>query len=202
MTTAFAGLLPTVGLHFGMGLRGIPLTLGLGFHQELIANQTWSSSETGVFAYGGNVGFGTLHLSRRLEARHFDVVLRLEPEWRRFRPYLELLGGTSQIFCVSTLSATLGSNLYSQEDTGGLTWSYGYGAGIRFEPFHPMVVSRGSLALVVTVGARRMFAGPLTYLEPRGTVVGGVQSTTISIKEANFDVIEPYLLIGLESRSP
>jgi hypothetical protein len=201
MTKEFSEVMPGMSFNFGLGLRGIPLTIGLGYQQEFISSTSWSTNKTGLFIYNDQWSYGTLHLSRDLDVRHFDAVLHLEPEWHRFRPFIEVLGGTSQIFCDWSLSTTYGSGL-TQEHTGGLTWTWGYGAGIRIEPFRPYADKRGSLALVVSLGVRRRLAGKLRFLEPHGNALGGVETVSFSITEPKFDVIQPYLFIGIVSRSP
>jgi hypothetical protein len=63
-------------------------------------------------------------------------------------------------------------------------WSFQFGMGLSGIP--------------ATLG----LAGALSYLEPSGSRVGGQQTYSFSIVQPSFRSIEPFLLIGLESRSP
>jgi hypothetical protein len=190
------------GFHFGVGgLKGIPLTFGLGMHEEYLASYSQSLG-WGYVQYGDKSGFGQVTLSRGLEVRHFDAILRLEPDWHWVRPYLELIGGTSQIFATWSISATLGSKLQEGESSGNLSWSWGYGAGIRVEPWRSMEGPRGSLSWVITLGVRRMYAGHLRYQEPSTSTIDGQRTTVFSTVIPHFEMVEPYLLVGLAFWSP
>jgi hypothetical protein len=66
-------------LHFGVGIKHIPLTFGLGMHEEYISYDRWSTGSSGHYQYGDTWGVGQLCLSRSVEVRHFDTIVRLEP---------------------------------------------------------------------------------------------------------------------------
>ena len=191
-----------VSLHFGVGLRKIPVAFGIGFHETSLTGGSYASSDTGGYDINGNIGFGRLYLSQSVTVRHFDAFIRLEPDWRRIRPYLELLGGTSQIFVVSTLSATVGGTLDTTETNGDLTWEWGFGGGIRCEPLRPWFFPTGSISLVLSAGVRQMYAGPLHYLGTHTEWVDGRTQTVADLHESNYRTIEPYLTIGFSSRGP
>jgi hypothetical protein len=195
---AHAGL----SLHFGVGLRRIPIAFGIGFHETSLTGRTIASSDTGLYDINGRVGMGRLYLSQSATVRHFDAFVRLEPDWRRVRPYLELMGGTSQIFVTSTLSATVGGELDSSETNGDLTWAWGYGAGVHVEPFRTSTSPAGSLSLVISAGVRWMNAGPLRYLATASQSIGGEMQTVASLNEANYRTVEPYLTVGFVARGP
>ena len=187
---------------FGIGLKGIPATLGIAAHETALASDSWSTGESGYFSYNGSSGFGNLYLRRTLDVRGADLVFRLEPERWRIRPFLEARGGFLQIHCTWALAATVNGQLLSEEKTGDTTWSWGYGAGFRIEPFRPSHFPSGDIAWFVSLGVRQVFAGALRYLEPRGSQVGGVTTYAFSIAQPPFRAIEPFLVIGFESRSP
>jgi hypothetical protein len=200
LSGSFGEVHPGVALHFGVGLRRIPVALGIGFHETSLSGAECVSSDAGIWIVNGNVGVGRLYLSQSASLRHFDAFVRLEPDWRRFRPYLELLGGTSQIFVISTASDSLGNKLAREETNGDLTWEWGYGAGIRLEPFAAWAHPSGSLSVVVSLGIRRVVAGPLHYLQPRSTLVGSQSGLELTTGEASCRTTEPYLTVGLASR--
>jgi hypothetical protein len=202
LTGPFGDVHPGVSLHFGVGLRKIPIAFGIGFHETSLTGGSSASSDTGIYDINGQIGIGRLYLSQSATVRHFDAFVRLEPDWRRVRPYLELLGGTSQIFVVSTLSATFGGQLDSTETNGDLTWEWGYGGGIRCEPLRPWLYPTGSISLVVSAGVRWVNAGPLRYLGTRSEMLGGQAQTVVNLYEANYRTVEPYLTIGIASRGP
>jgi hypothetical protein len=186
---------------FGIGLKGIPATLGISAHQTGLGSTTWSTGEAGYYSYGGRSGFGYLDLHRTLDVRGADLVFRLEPERWRVRPFLEIRGGFLQIHCTYRLSATVNGELYAEEETGNITWSWGYGGGFRIEVYRLPPTPTGDLALTVSLGVRRVFAGNLRYLQPQGSDVGGVRTYGFSIDQPPFRAIEPFLLLGFESRS-
>jgi len=202
MTREFDQSLAGWSFQFGMGLRGIPATLGLAAHFTQMGTDSWATGESGAWDYNGSWGFGDLYLQRSLDVRGADLVFRLEPERWRIRPFLEVRGGFLQIHCTWSLAATLNGELVSEEKTGDIGWSWGYGGGLRFEPFRPDHFASGDIAWFVSVGVRQVFAGSLSYLEPRGSRVGGQQTYSFSIAQPAFRSIEPFLLIGMESRSP
>jgi hypothetical protein len=189
-----------VSLHFGVGLRKIPIAFGIGFHETSLTGGASASSDSGIYDVNGQTGFGRLYLSQSATVRHFDAFVRLEPDWRRVRPYLELLGGTSQIFVVSSLSATIGGILDTTETNGDLTWEWGYGAGIHCEPLRPWVFQTGSISLVLSAGVRWMYAGPLRYLGARTELLNGHTQTVADLHEVNYRTVEPTLTIGFASR--
>jgi hypothetical protein len=191
-----------VALHFGVGLRRIPLAFGIGFHETSLSGAEYASSDVGIWVVNGNVGVGRLYLSQSASIRHFDAFVRLEPDWKRFRPYLELLGGTSQIFVTSTASDSLGNRVATDETGGDLSWEWGYGAGIRIEPLAAWGNPRGSLSLVVSLGIRRVAAGSIHYLQTRSTMVGSQSGLELATSEAGYLTTEPYLTVGLVSRGP
>jgi hypothetical protein len=202
MTGQFDQITGGASFQFGIGLRGIPATLGIGAHQTELSSTTWTTGESGYFSYGGNSGYGDLSLHRSLDVRGADLVFRLEPERWWIRPFLEIRGGFLQIHCTWSLSATVNGELLGQEKTGNITWSWGYGGGLRLEPFRVLHSAEGDIAFFVSFGVRQVHAGPLRYLEPRGSNIGGVYTYTFSIDEPSYRAIEPFLLLGFESRSP
>jgi hypothetical protein len=205
MTRDFDGTLTGFSFAFGIGRKGIPATLGLAAHETLMSTSSWRTGASGVFIYNGQTGFGDLYLKRRLDVRGADLVLRLEPESWRVRPFVELRGGFLQIHCTWTLDATvvLGDPpLDEREETGNLTWSWGYGAGLRIQIHRSDFGSVGDILFLVTLGVRAVHAGALRYLEPRTAQVGGQPTYSFAIAQPAFRSLEPFILIGLESRSP
>lgn len=182
----FGDVHPGVALHFDVGLRKVPLAFGIGFHETSLSGAEYVSSDTGIYSINGNIGVGRLYISQSAALRHFDAFLRLEPDWKRVRPYLELLGGTSQIFVTSKVSDSIGNRLESEETNGNLTWEWGYGAGIRFEPLAPWGFPSGSLSLVVSLGLRRVQAGSLRYLQTRPGMVGGQPGLDLTTGETSY----------------
>lgn len=206
MTRHFDQTMLGFSFEFGVGLRGIPLTLGLGVYEDLMGSDSWATGESGLWIYDGNVVLGDLYLGRHLDVRGIDLVVRLEPETWRFRPFLELRGGIAQIHCTWTLQATvpellLVDQVVEQEKTGNITARWGYGAGLRIEAYRLPPAREGTLALIVSLGIRRSHAGSLRYLEPAGSRVGPTTTYAFAIAQPPFVAWEPFLLLGFESRS-
>ena len=205
MTHEFDGTLTGFSFAFGIGRKGIPATLGIAAHETLMSTNGWRTGRSGVFIYDGQTGFGDLYLSRRLDVRGADLVLRLEPEDWRVRPFVELRGGILQLHCTWTLDATvtMGNRpLDEREETGNITWSWGYGAGLRIQIYRSDFGRVGDIVFLVSLGVRAVRAGALRYLEPRTTLVGGQPTYSFSIAQPAFQSIEPFILLGFESRSP
>jgi hypothetical protein len=112
------------------------------------------------------------------------------------------MGDTSQIFVTWSLSATLNSGALASETAGSLSWSWGYGAGIHVEPWRWDGGKGGPVAFVVTLGVRRMFAGQLHCPKPGESNIAGQNTTVFSTATPHVDLLEPYLLLGIEGRSP
>jgi hypothetical protein len=204
MTRDFDGTLAGFSLGFGIGLKGIPATLGLVAHQTLLGSTSWNTGESGLITYDGQTGFGDFHLTRSLDVRGVDLVLRLEPERWRVRPFVELRGGILQLHCTWTLDATLtsgGDPIDEREETGNITWSWAYGGGVRIQVYRSDFGSRGDIVWLVSLGLRAVRAGALRYLEPRSATVGGQRTYSFAIAQPAFQSFEPFLLIGIESRS-
>jgi hypothetical protein len=201
MTRDFDGALTGFSFGFGVGLRSIPATLGLAAHETLASTKKWKTSESGAFYYNGRTGFGDLTLGRRLDVRGLDLVLRVEPEDWRVRPFAEIRGGILQMYCTWRLDATVtdGSGpLGETEETGNIAWSWAYGGGLRVQVYRQDFGSVGDVVWLVSLGVRAVHSGDLRYLEPR-TSQG---TTAFAISQPAFQSLEPFLLIGLESRSP
>jgi len=200
LSRAFGDVHTGWNLHFGIGLRRIPIAFGIGGHETSLSSGSYATNVDGIYAINGQIGLGQLYLSQSATVRHFDAFVRLEPDWRRFRPYLELLGGTSQIFAISTLTAAISGVVSSEETSGNLTWEWGYGAGMKVEPLQPWKSPVGSLSLVVSLGVRSVFAGPLRYFQAHNTPVEGRTMAEVGLAESSYRTIEPYLSIGFASR--
>jgi hypothetical protein len=202
MTREFDQITGGASFQFGVGLKGIPATLGIGMHQTEMGSTTWATGESGYFSYSGNSGYGDLYLRRALDVRGVDLVFRLEPERWWIRPFLEIRGGILQIWCKWSLATSTNSELLGEEKTGDIGWSWAYGGGLRMEPFRVHHFPAGDIAWFVSFGMRQVHAGPLRYLEPRGSSIGGVYTYTFSIVEPSYRALEFFLLLGFESRSP
>jgi hypothetical protein len=201
MTKDFDGTLTGFSFGFGVGLRGIPATLGLAAHETLVSTRKWRTGESGAFFHNGRTGFGDLFLGRRLDVRGVDLVLRAEPEDWRVRPFVEVRGGFLQMHCTRTLEATVSDGagpLEESEKTGNIAWSWAYGGGLRVQFYRHDFGSVGDVVWLVSLGVRVVRSGEVRYLEPR-TSQG---TTTFAISQPAFQSIEPFLLIGFESRSP
>jgi hypothetical protein len=205
MTHDFDGTMTGFSFAFGIGRKGIPATLGIAAHETLMSTNDWRTGASGVFIYDGQTGFGDLYLGRRLDVRGADLVLRLEPEGWWVRPFVELRGGILQLHCTWTLDATVtvgDGPLDEREETGDITWSWGYGAGLRIQVYRSDFGSVGDIVFLVSFGVRAVRAGALRYLEPHTTLVGGQPTYSFSIAQPAFQSLEPFILVGFESRSP
>ena len=187
--------------HFGLGMTKIPLAFGIGFHQSYLSEERYVRPGSSFYVINGVVGSGDLNETVSATIRHFDAFIRLEPPWRRFRPYLELRGGTAQVFIQDKLSA-LGRTVAEEEVDGDGTWSWGYGVGLHVEPWAPLVGDLGSVGVVITAGVMWMSAGGMKYLTTREGTANGQPATVVDVAAATLRTTEPFVAIGLVSRNP
>jgi hypothetical protein len=193
--------------HFGLGMAKIPLAFGIGFHESSLSEETYVRPGSSFYVINGVIGSGDLHESVTATVRHVDAFVRLEPPWRRFRPYLELRGGTAQVFIQDKLStrqilSTMQQTVAEEEVDGDGTWSWGYGVGVHVEPWAPAVGPLGSVGLVITAGVMWMSAGGMKYLQTREGTANGQPATVVDVAAATLRTTEPFLAIGLVSRNP
>ena len=183
---------------FGGGVHGIPLTLGLGGGALVYSTQSFKGP-TGVFTSGGEVGFGPTTVVRTTEMRHVDLLVRLEPEWRFIRPFVEGTIGTAQFFTSHHLSTDWQGFTVDQQERGDmLAFAWGWAVGLNIEPTRLYSGPRGSLGLAVSIGLRSFSSTPLQFSLPIPDDADG----RLLRMRAPLDVMAPFLGLAIVSRSP
>jgi hypothetical protein len=198
MSRLVPGLTPGWDFRFGAGLRGIPLTVGLGGGALSYSSQSFAGP-SGVFSRGDEIGFGPTTIVRSTEMRHFDLVARLEPEWRWVRPFAEATVGTAQFFVSTRLSTDWqGLELDSAESSKSPTLGWGWALGLNVEPFRIYAGPQGTLGLAFSAGVRGFDSLPVGYSvhlpnDPQGRLVA---------VRSRFQMLAPFLGLTIVSRSP
>jgi hypothetical protein len=191
------GTNPGWDFRFGVGLRGIPLTLGLGASALTYSSQSWDGGSRGLVIRDGDIGFGPTTWVRTAEMRHFDVVLRLQPEWRRARPFVEVSAGTAQFFIGQSLSTDWqGLVLESSEASRPLAFAWGWGAGLEVEPWRIYSGPEGTLGLAISVGVRGRRSLPAEYAVPSRDPQGALVAARTAL-----DMVAPFVGVAIVSRS-
>jgi hypothetical protein len=196
---------PGWAVQFGVGPKRLPFTLGLGAGVVTTASRT-DPGPTGVWVHDDTIDFGPTTIGRAVELRHVELVLRLEPDWARLRPFLEATGGVFQSWTVTTMTADwTGGVLDAREDARGWTPAYGLGGGLVLTPFRPLQVGPradgtggGSIAVALTLGVRVVRGGELAVATPESP---DGSSTMLSPARAALAAVAPYALLTFAFRS-
>jgi hypothetical protein len=186
---------PGWDFRFAAGLRGIPLLVGLGGGALTYSSRSFAGP-TGVFGRGDEVGFGPTTLERTTEMRHFDLLLRLEPEWRIVRPFVEGTIGTAQFFTAYRLSTDWqGLDLSATEHGKGIAFAWGWAVGLNVEPWQIYSGRQGTLGLVISAGLRGFDSRPVDYAidDPQGRLLAA---------RTPFEMLAPFVGVAIISRSP
>jgi hypothetical protein len=198
MSRLVPGLTPGWDFRFGVGLRGIPLTVGLGGGALAYSSQSFAGP-SGIFSRGDEVGFGPTTLDRSTEMRHFDLLVRLEPEWRWIRPFAEATVGTAQFFVSTRLSTDWqGLELESAEASKSPTLGWGWAVGLNVEPFQIYSSPQGTLGLAFSAGLRGFDSLPVQYSVP---LPNDPQGRFLAAR-SRFQMLAPFFGVVLVSRSP
>jgi hypothetical protein len=74
----------------------------------------------------------------------------------------------------------------------------GLRGGVRVQVYRHDFGSVGDIVWLVSLGVRAVYSGDLRYLEP----LTSQDTIAFAISRPSFQSLEPFLLIGLESRPP
>lgn len=197
----------TVGwsLQLGAGPKRYPVTVGLGAGVVTTASRS-DAGPTGVWVHDGVVDFGPTTLTRSVELRHVELVLRLEPDWRRVRPFVEATGGVFQYWTTTSMSADwTGGVLGGGEAARDFAPAFGLGGGVILSPLRPWRVAPradgtggGEVALALTLGVRLVRGGGIAVATP--VTLDGA-STTLAPAHTALDAVAPYALLTVNFRS-
>ena len=134
---ALAPSLPSLGggwgFAFGMGLRGIPLMLGIRAGDIYLGGDT-IDGPTVLTASPDSFDITTTTVSRRFELRHLEITARLEPPWKYLRPYVEASAGLAALWRVATVDAG-DQEIDRWEDQRSVAPVWGAAVGIDLLPW-------------------------------------------------------------------
>jgi hypothetical protein len=134
---ALAPSLPSLGggwgFEFGVGLRGIPLMLGVHAGDIYLGGDT-IDGPTVLTGSPDSFDITTTTVSRRFELRHLEITARLEPSWMYLRPYVEASAGLAALWRVATLDG-VDQELDKWEDQRSVAPVWGAAAGIDIFPW-------------------------------------------------------------------
>lgn len=187
-------------LQMGLGPKKYPLTLGLEVGAMLVSRRSYAGPDDTVLISDGHIDFGSTTIRNSTELRHADLILRFEPDWRWFRPFLEVTAGTLQAWTTTSLSFDVTGGARGFEYPGQLAGTYSAGAGVTVAPFPLILVANqdgthGSATLALTAGIRWLGGTPITYADP--TAAG----TDLAPSKQGVRMVVPYLLLCLSFRS-
>jgi hypothetical protein len=192
-------------LQFGAGPKRLPLMLGLGAGALRTASRS-DAGPRGVWVHDDTTDFGPTTVLNTVELRHVELILRLEPDWPRVRPFLEGTAGFCQYWTTTTMSADwTGGVVGGGESAADYAPAFGLGGGLIVSPLRPLRVAPGAdgtgggeLALALTLGVRLVRGGGLavaTPLTPDGA------STTLAPARAALDAVAPYASLTVNFRA-
>jgi hypothetical protein len=203
---------PSWNVQFGVGPKRYPVTFGLGTGAMVTASRSYAGP-SGTWIHNGEIDFGPTTVTQRTELRHVELMVRLEPDWIRVRPFVELTGGVAQFWTTTTMQANwTGGVLDDTENAKDTALFYGLGAGLIVVPFRPMVFAStdeqraqgmgpdtGSVGFALTLGVRLVRGTAIDYAAPE-TPTG--QSTTLAPERSTLQLLAPYALLTFSLRTP
>ena len=134
---ALAPSLPSLGggwgVTFGVGLRGIPLMLGVRAGDVYLGGNT-IDGPTVLTASPGSFDVTTTTVSRRFELRHLEITARIEPPWKYLRPYVEASAGIAALWRVATVDGA-DEEIDHWEDQRSVAPTWGAAVGIDILPW-------------------------------------------------------------------
>ncbi|MFC1643296.1 hypothetical protein ACFL5O_11540 [Myxococcota bacterium] len=190
---------PSFGFHFDMavGFRFIPILVGLGAGGHGFGDYRRSGPLTALYQ-DGLLRVTTTDESLSTTLGGGDVFLRLEPHWFWLRPFLDARLGIMQFRTVHSLLDSSGEVLQEKEAPRKGAVRYGFGGGIRIDPWKPHEFpGRGGLSLTFTLGFLWYRGSSVIYPRP----ILGEDKVPIGYRDERvpFQFWSPFIGIGFLS---
>jgi hypothetical protein len=147
------------GFHLAVVGRGRkwPLLFGLGIGVTYLDYSSQAGPREG-FVFKQDTT-----LSRSLELRHVDLIVRVQPWWGRVRPYVEGSFGLAGLWDASAWTASDGTTLDSSEKQRSVSYLTGASVGLDVVLWTLSDDELDATHLLLSVGARRLYTGPMTW---------------------------------------
>lgn len=188
---SFASVGPGWSFAFGVGLRNVPLLLGIRAGAAYVGGSTASGPEVAIASSEG-IEVTSTTVTREFEFRHLELTARLEPSWAFVRPYLEGSAGFVALWHVSSLDGASGEiDHWDGQRSVAPAWSASAGIDVlpwckAYRDLPWKAQGDGTACLGFTIGAGSWSMGPLDAGQIEPSADGRqlvLQSSTAPIHE-------------------
>jgi hypothetical protein len=173
--TQGSAVAPGFHLEFGAGPTALPVTLGVSGGIYFLDYGSWNDGTSISFRDDG-VAVMPHSGSYSLELRHIELVMRVQPDWERVRPFASASIGYAGAY----FNQTDGNYEGDTSLDGALL--RGVSLGIDFEPSRRKKGDKGFI--VLTVGVRGWETGQLRYDYP-------------DVPSGSLRVISPFIALSI-----